>query len=667
MTLGFRVLILLLSYFLLGTGHSQSFDVIPQTSHVNGTKTAVFSPDGSHLVSSGFDCLIKVRKYPSGEVINQIKTAPGVVNSISFISPTKIVTGDSKGFVSVYDIFTGTKLLSRKVSFRQINSVIYDSTSRLFWCSGFGGLLTAVEPDSLFIHHIARNFSADVNVADISHDGSMIFLGSTSGMIYRFDTFTKMMIDSVEAYGSDVSGIRTIPGSKSIITASYSGEIRRYDYTGNISKQAFLLKPEPEALITSLSISPSGETGVISTFNNTIVMFDTRSGKVINTFPAHEYMIAGTVFRTESELLSFSFGHRSFIWDISKTSEPLRSFDGISGTVNKIASGKKWLIYSQEDGSVFAADLTKNLATKSLMRSLFPVTAISLDDEAGHVAIGTADGNLYLLDLVNLDLLYQEQFSSREIFATALNNNLLVVCGGDRKVRIVNLTYKSGSTSMITSPITGLFTSTALTPSNDLVAVGSSEGVIYYLDPANGNKVSTLAGHSKAVNSMAFNSSEKLFVSASADQTVRFWSTDEILNFKTLSNELGYLSGAMFLEGEQAVVVGEGGTVIYTGGKNNTAVTPEQNDISVEYPGRLGRDHFAALAVSGQIIIWNLKTGAREYIIVPGEEGLDMLNIRTKTLYTNSVKVPFLFPDADNKGTVTVPVIMPLKDLKVEF
>ena len=87
----------------------------------------------------------------------------------------------------------------------------------------------------------------------------------------------------------------------------------------------------------------------------------------------------------------------------------------------------------------------------------------------------------------------------------------------------------------------------------------------------------------------------------------------------------------------------------------------------MEYPGRFGRDHFAALAGSGQIIIWNLKTGAREYIIVPGEEGLDMLNIRTKTLYTNSVKVPFLFPDADNKGTVTVPVIMPLKDLKVEF
>jgi len=667
MTLGNRVLTLLLSLFLLGTGHSQSFDVIPQTSHVNGTKTAVFSPDGNHLVSSGFDCLIKVRKYPTGEVINQIKTAPGIVNSISFISPSKIVTGDSKGFVAVYDIFTGKKLLSRKVSFRQINSVIFDSTSRLYWCSGFGGLLTAVEPDSLFIHHIARNFSADVNVADISCDGSMLFLGSTSGMIYRFDTSAKIIVDSAEAYGSDVSGIRTIPGSKSIITTSYSGEIRRYDFDGNIFKQAFLLKTEPAALITSLSISPSGEKGVITTFENTIVTIDTRVGKVIKIFPAHEYMIAGTVFRNESELLSYSFGHRSFIWDINKTTEPIGSFDGISGTVNKIASGKKWLIYSKEDGSIFAMDIKNNLATKSIMRSLFPVTAISLDDDAGHVAIGTADGSVYLLDLVNLDLLYQEQFSSREIIATALNKNLLVVCGGDRKVRIVNLTFKSGSISTVISPITGLFTSTALTPSNDLVAIGSTEGVIYYLDPANGNKVSTLAGHSKAVNSMAFNSSEKLFVSASADQTVRFWSVDEILNFKTLSNELGYLSGAMFLEGEQAIAAGEGGTIIYTGNKNNPTVTPEQNDISVEYPGRFGSDHFAALAGSGQIIIWNLKTGAREYIIVPGEEGVDILNIRAKTLYTNSVKVPFLFPDADNKGTFSVPEVKPFKDFKVEF
>ncbi len=667
MTLRNRVLMLVLSLFLLGTGHTQTFDVIPQTSHVNGTKTAVFSPDGSHLVTSGFDCLIKVRRYPSGEVINQIKTAPGIVNSISFISTSEIVTGDSKGIVAVYNIFTGKKLLSHKISFRQINSVIYDSTSRLYWCSGFGGLLTGVESDSLFIHHIARNFTADVNVADISRDGSMLFLGSTSGMVYRFDTFSRIIVDSVQAYDSDVSGIRTLPGSKSIITASHSGEIRRYDYDGNTFKQAFILKPEPASLITSLSISPSGGSGVISTFDNTIMVFDPGSGKVVKTFPAHEYMIAGTVFRTENELLSFSFGHRSFIWDISKTNEPVRSFDGISGTVNKIAPGKKWLVYSQEDGSVFATDLANNLATKSILRSLVPVTSISLDDESGRVAIGTADGNLYLLDLQSSEILYQEQFGSREIMATALNKNLLVVCGGDRKARIINIPLKSGSTSIVQSPVTGLFTSAALSPDNDLVAVGTSEGVIYYLDPANGSKVSTLSAHTKAVNSMGFNGNGKFFVSASADQTVRFWSTDEILNFKTLSNELGYLSGALFFEGEQAIAVGEGGTIIYTGNKNSPLITPEQNDISVEYPGRLGNEHFAALAGSGQIIVWSLKTGTREYVLMPGEEGFEVLNIRAKTLYTNSGKVPFLFPDADNKGTISEPAIKPLKDLKVEF
>ncbi len=667
MTLGRRVLILTLSLLLYGKSNPQSFDVIPQTSHVNGTKTAAISPDGNYLVTSGFDCLIKVRNYSTGEVVGQIKTAPGVVNSIIFISGNLIATGDSKGNLAIYDIYTLNKISSRKVSFQQINSVLFDRTSRLFWCAGFGGFLAAIEPDSLFINYIARGLSADVNVADLGNNG-YLYLGTTSGTIYLFDSSTRVMVDSISAFSSDVSGLKALSTGEKLIAASYSGEVKGYNYSvGNGFGRLFSVKPEPVNILTSLTVSPSGRSAVVTSFDNLIFKFDTETGKITGSFPAHEYMIAGTVFKNETELLSYSFGHKVFVWDLNKTNSPKKSLNGRKGSVNIIATGKNWMVYAQEDGSVFATDLKHGLKTTSLLRTLSTVKSVALDDMNNRVAVGLADGSVLIADLVASSVVFQEQFSSKEILAVALNRERLVVTGNDRIVRIVNISAPSGKPIVVESPMKGRFVSVAIGNTSNLIALGSNEGVIYFIDPVNGNKVSTLAGHTMAVNSVAFGDSDKFFVSGSSDNSVRFWSTDEILNFKTLTNDLGFISGSIFSGKDQVVAIGEGGTVIYSGVSAKGNANPAQNDISIEFPGLFGDNHFAALSGSGTIILWNLKTGDKEYLIVPEEEQLNILDIKSGSFYSNGEEMIFLLRDNNNEGKTFRPALKKSVDLKAVF
>ena len=666
MTLGQRVLILIISLLLYGKSNPQSFEVIPQTSHVNGTKTAAISPDGNYLVTSGFDCLLKVRKYSTGEVVGQIKTAPGVVNSIVFISDHRIATGDSKGNIAVYDITSLIKVSSRKISFQQINTVLYDSNSRLFWCAGFGGLLTAVDSDSLFIHFIARGFSADVNVADLGGDGSL-YLGTTSGMIYLFNSSTRVMVDSVFAFNSDVSGLKALDAGNRIIASSYTGEVKCYNYINNKGfGRLFSTKPEPVNILTSLSISPSGQSVVVSSFDNLIIQLNSETGRITRTFPAHEYMIAGTVFKNESELVSYSFGHKVFIWDLNNTGNPKLSMNGLSGSVNMLATGKRWMVYAEEDGSVYAADLKNDLKTRSVLRTLATVTSIALDDQNSRIAVGFGDGSVVIADLVTSSVVFQEQFGSKDILAVALSKGRLVVAGGDRIVRIVDISASSGRSIVVESPLRGRFISAAIANTLNLIAIGSNEGVIYFIDPVTGNKISTLAGHTMAVNSLTFGNSDKFFVSGSSDNTVRFWSTDEILNFKTLTNDLGFISGAFFAGDDQVVATGEGGTVICSGVSGKDHPDAEQSDISLEYPGLFGDHHFAALSGSGTITIWNRKTGAQKYIITPQGEQINVLDISAGAYYSINETIPFILRDKEKRATF-VPELKKIAELKVTF
>lgn len=667
MTLAQKVLILTFTLFLHRTGIPQSYDVIPQTSHVNGTKTAVISPNGNYLVTSGFDCLIKIRRYPSGEVLGQIKTAPGIVNSIIFISDSKIMTGDSKGNLAVYDILTTEKIIARNISFQQINSVVYDRSSRLYWCAGFGGLLAAIEPDSLKTHFFSRGLAADINVADAGNNGDL-YLGSTSGVVYLFNTINSVFVDSIGAFSSDVSGIKILNGGERIIASSYSGEVKCYNYSNNNGfGRIFSTRPEPSNILTSLSVSPSSKTAVVTSFDNMIILIDSETGKVTGSFPAHEYMIAGTLFKNEKELVSFSFGHRSFIWDLDDVKSPKYTLNGNNSSVMRIATGKHWLIFAEEDGSVFASDLKNGLKTFSVLRSLSAVTAISLDDRNDRVAVGLADGNVLIADLKVPGVVYQEKFGSKEIIALALSDKKLVVAGNDRVLRIASLSAPSGVSSVVESPLKSRFKSIAIEQNYDIVAAGTNEGVIYFIDPVNGNKVSTLSGHSMAVNSVAFDGSGKFFISGSADNTVRFWSVDEILNFKTVTNDLGFISGAVFTEGDRIMAAGEGGTVVFSGVSGVDVVKPEQNDISVEFPGIFGEQYFAALTGAGHVILWNITTGERDFVIIPEGERLQVLDIKAKTLYTNGQTMPFLFRQKQGAGATLTPEVKKATGLRIAF
>ncbi|KAA0254438.1 MAG: hypothetical protein EDM75_11160 [Chlorobiota bacterium] len=115
------------------------------------------------------------------------------------------------------------------------------------------------------------------------------------------------------------------------------------------------------------------------------------------------------------------------------------------------------------------------------------------------------------------------------------------------------------------------------------------------------------------------------------------------------------------------MAAGEGGTVVFSGVSGVDVVKPEQNDISVEFPGIFGEQHFAALTGAGHIIVWNITTGGRDFVIIPEGERIQVLDIKAKTLYTNGQTMPFLFRLKQGAGATLTPEVKKATGLRIAF
>jgi len=105
-----------------------------------------------------------------------------------------------------------------------------------------------------------------------------------------------------------------------------------------------------------------------------------------------------------------------------------------------------------------------------------------------------------------------------------VDDNTVATCSKDSTVRIWDI--ESGKCKFILQPDgSPLLCSTAL-PSRMLVAVGSSEGKIHFIDARKGKLLHTIEGHRNAIWFMDFSPNGKLLCSCGEDSIVRAWSAE---------------------------------------------------------------------------------------------------------------------------------------------
>ena len=251
--------------------------------------------------------------------------------------------------------------------------------------------------------------------------------------------------------------------------------------------------------VSEAKFSPDGKTVLTASGDGTARIWETYSGKLLNTLEGHTKSVKSAVFSSDGKkILTASWDNTARIWDTS------------SGTLIKILKGHTNAL----DIAIFSPD-----ERKILTKSQYDNTARLWDSSSGKLII--------TLEFLNptFDVKYVE-FSSDGEKILMLNKDLrLWDTNSGKLIKILE-----GHTKLISSAI--------FSPNGKKILTVSWDNTVCIWDSGSGKLLKTLKGHSKRINNAIFSPNGEKVLTASMDNTARIWSSDSGKLLKTLKGHI---------------------------------------------------------------------------------------------------------------------------------
>jgi WD40 repeat protein len=239
----------------------------------------------------------------------------------------------------------------------------------------------------------------------------------------------------------------------------------------------------PGQLSDAVAFSPDGSRVAVSTFNDTVTVWDARSGKVVSTLgkQAHALSEETVAFSPDGKRLALAGSDNAVkVWDVD--------------------TGRRALTLDADDlchGVAFSPD-GKRLASSS------KGAVLVWDMESGKVVL-TCRGHGKWVNGV----------------AFSPDGTRLASAGEDRTVRVWDAA--GGKELFACKGHTDAVRAVAFSPDGRRLASASADRTVKVWDPATGKEEVTLRGHTDAVTGVVFTPDGSRLVSGSRDGTVRVW------------------------------------------------------------------------------------------------------------------------------------------------
>ena len=245
--------------------------------HTDYVESAVFSPDGTKILTASWDKTARLWDSSSGALIHSLEGHTDYVNSAVF-SPdgTKILTASDDKTARLWESSSGTLLHSLEGHTSYVNSAVFspdgtkiltaswDETARL-WDSSSGALIHSLEGHTDY-----------VNSAVFSPDGTKILTASDDKTARLWDSSSGALIHSLEGHTDYVNSAVFSPDGTKILTASKDKTARLWDS----SSGALIYSLEGHTSgVTSAVFSPDGTKILTASVDGSTIVWEGSSGK----------------------------------------------------------------------------------------------------------------------------------------------------------------------------------------------------------------------------------------------------------------------------------------------------------------------------------------------------------------------------------------------------
>ncbi|MBE9126841.1 MULTISPECIES: Hsp70 family protein [unclassified Coleofasciculus] len=287
----------------------------------------------------------------------------------------------------------------------------------------------------------------------------------------------------------------------------------RYQLTGHTSG------------VTSLAISPDGQTLASGSQDATIRLWQLSTGKLERWITGHNHAVSNLAMSPDGKILASSSQDNTVkLWHL-RSGEWLRTVTGHTAPVFAVAFSPdgRTLASGGWEGTILLQQIYQKALPRQFSGHPGGVSAIAFSPD-GQTLVSCGDKTIKMWHLHTGELLQTLVGHSDLVVTMAIspNGRLLASGGGmtDKTIKLWDL--EMGELICTLSEQAGDVLSLAFSPDGHTLASGSYRR-IYLWDLDEGELLHTLSGHSGDVLSVIFSCDRQTVISGSADGTIRVW------------------------------------------------------------------------------------------------------------------------------------------------
>jgi WD40 repeat protein len=549
---------------LFGSTHHDCHLQMALMGHAGWVTSAVFSPDGTRIVTASRDGTARLWDATTGATL---VTLVGHTDAVLFaaFSPdgSRVVTASDDTTARLWDAKTGAQLATLPGHIGSVISAAFspdgtrvvtvclpENAARL-WDANTGAALATL------VGHTGA-----VNRAAFSRDGRRIVTASDDNTARLWDGSTGATLAILSGHTDHVNDARFSPDGTRVVTASQDGTARLWE--GKTGTSLITLKGEIPGILGSMNsatFSPDGSRIVAGTSAHDAFVWDANTGAVLTRVDtggrvnAAEFSPDGTRVVTASGDVQDRGGEMAKLWDAT-TGIELATLSGNDRFEQSAA-------FSPDGMHVLTVSSIDDVAR--LWDAKTGTVPVILQPGGINSAVFSANGARVLVDgIMQAELLDAKNGASvatlsdrildsvqslaglsfTESMAVSADGKRIVTASNDNTARLWD--GSTGAPLAILSGHTGHVNNARFSPDGTRVVTASEDNTARIWNAETGAQVVTLTGHSDGVTSAEFSPDGTRVVTASQDDTARLWDAETGAALTTLSGHTDTVRSAMF-------------------------------------------------------------------------------------------------------------------------
>jgi len=496
--------------------------------HTAPVTAAAFSPAAPHVVSSSGDGTIRLWDIRSGKSLRVFSGHSGPVTCVCF-SPDgrSLVSGGRDGSLRTWDIRSGT--LESLVRFPvPIRTVVAARRGTRVAVSLAGdrkdtGRLALLDDAFRERYRIPYRVctpltasEADLLEQDFRGKLAEAERCATAGDYRRaFE-----LIDTARAvpgfeYADDALALRRILAAR--FPNGKLRDIREFrSFTGH------------EGPVQALAVFSSGDRALSAGRDNTLRLWDLKTGRCIHTLEGHEAPLTCAAVDEEGTVaVSGSTDRTLRVWHPGKGAcvKTLRGYsDYITATAVTPDGGHA--LCACRDGSFRLLGLPDGASLRELKGHASHVTAVAVSPDGMYAVSGAMDRTLRLWDLASGRCLQVLEGHGDYVTAVAVSPDGMYAVSGDNGGTVRRWGLRTGDLLRTFTGHTGPVVSVDIGPDGMTAVSGGRDRTLRVWDLKTGQCRHAVEGHADEITAAVYGPDGQFLLSAGMDETVRMWHMD---------------------------------------------------------------------------------------------------------------------------------------------